>query len=47
MSIKKKENGFWTKDQCLKEAIKYKTRSEFSIGSSSAYSIAKKNNLAR
>lgn len=44
MSIKKKENGFWTKNQCLKEATKYKTRSEFSIGSSSAYSIAKRNN---
>ena len=34
----KKPKGYWTKERCVEEAIKYKTRSEFNSKSVSAYS---------
>jgi predicted GIY-YIG superfamily endonuclease/nuclear transport factor 2 (NTF2) superfamily protein len=43
MPDKKKINGYWTKEQCLKESNKYQTRTEFSEKSPSGYSIAKRN----
>jgi predicted GIY-YIG superfamily endonuclease len=33
-------NGYWTKDRCYKEALKYKYRNEFSQKSASAYACA-------
>lgn len=39
---KKKPNGYWTKERCQKEALKYKTRMEFK-SSSSAYDVACRN----
>lgn len=33
----KKPNGYWTKDLCATEALKYETRSEFRLHSGSAY----------
>jgi len=39
-----KPKGYWTKDMCTKEALKYNIRLDFSLNSSSAYSIANKNN---
>lgn len=33
-----KPNGYWTKERCAAEALKYKTRSRFKEGSPSAYS---------
>ncbi len=35
----------WTKDKCQKEALKYKTKSEFAKNSPSAYSSANKHNF--
>ena len=35
--------GKWTKKTCIKEAKKYKTRSEFKKGNISAYQVARKN----
>jgi len=43
MIEKRKEKGFWDFEQCKKEARKYKTRTEFSIKSSSAYNTSKQN----
>lgn len=40
----KKPNGFWTKDECLKESKKYKTRKEFKEKSKFAYNKCHKNN---
>lgn len=37
-----KPNGYWTKDRCQEEALRYTTRSKFAKCSSSAYSKAKK-----
>ena len=34
----KNPKGYWTKERCKDEALKYKTRSEFNVKSSSAYS---------
>lgn len=34
----------WNKKTCYKEALKYKSRSEFSDGNASAYGVARKNN---
>lgn len=39
----KKPNGYWDKGRCKKEANKYKTRTDFRINSSSAYSSARTN----
>ncbi len=36
----KKPKGFWTKEKCHEEALKYKTKVEFSKNCSSAYSIS-------
>jgi len=38
-----KPMGYWTKEKCQKEALKYKYRSEFQKNSSSAYIISRKN----
>ena len=38
MESLKKIKGYWGKDRCREEALKYKTRSEFRIKSRSAYS---------
>lgn len=35
-----KPNGYWTKDKCQEEAIKYQTRSAFKDGNNSAYQAA-------
>ena len=42
----KKPNGFWTKERCRKEALKYKSRNDFrkGVGSNWAYRISLKNN---
>ena len=39
----KKPNGYWTRERCFDEAIKYKTRSEFSRNSGKAYNTARIN----
>jgi predicted GIY-YIG superfamily endonuclease len=39
----KKPNGYWTKENCIQESLKYKTRYEFQKGSGSAYSLSWKN----
>ena len=39
----KKPNGYWTKERCHKEALKYSIRKEFVKGSSGAYNAAYKN----
>jgi len=39
----KKPNGYWTKERCQKEALKYKTKSEFYNNNNSAYSKALNN----
>lgn len=45
MEIKKiKPKGYWTKENCHKEAIKYNSRSKFQRGSRSAYQISLRNN---
>jgi len=38
----KKPNGYWTKERCRKEALKYSTKKEFSINSPSSYNRSKK-----
>lgn len=43
MVIKQKPNGYWTKENCRQEALKYKTKKEFKEKNSSAYSIAGRN----
>jgi len=35
--------GYWTKENCLQESLKYKTRGEFYKGSGSAYESSRKN----
>ena len=40
---KLKCRGYWTKENCAKESLKYKYRSVFQIKNSSAYSIAMRN----
>ena len=42
MNSLKKENGFWNKENCHIEALKYKTRGEFNKISASCYGIALK-----
>ena len=39
----KKPNGYWNYENCLNEAKKYKSRSEFAKGNQSAYNKANKN----
>jgi hypothetical protein len=38
----RKPNGYWTKENCKKEALKYETRKEFHKNSSGCYTIADK-----
>ncbi len=40
MIFVKRPKGYWTKERCHREALKYKTRSDFNRGSVSAYSSA-------
>lgn len=37
-----KPHYYWSKERCLEEALKYKTRKEFSDNSSSAYTLCLK-----
>src|SRR5437879_339061 len=37
---KKKPNGYWSKEKCLEEALKYKTKSDFYKFSGSAYTAS-------
>ena len=39
----RKPNGYWTKERCMEEAKKYKTRSEWSEKSSTSYASARRN----
>jgi predicted GIY-YIG superfamily endonuclease len=43
IEAKQKPKGYWTKEKCVEEALKYQTRSEFNKGCDSAYSKARKN----
>ncbi len=40
----KKINNYWSKQLCMKEAIKYKTKNDWKIGSVSSYYASHKNN---
>lgn len=40
----RKKRNYWTKEICFVEAMKYTTRKEFSIKSSTAYEMLRKNN---
>jgi len=42
MSIKRK-NGYWTKEKCKEQSLKYKTRKEYQVKSRSSYNSAWKN----
>ncbi len=39
----KKSNGYWTKEKCLEEALRYNSKQEFRKNNESAYVIALKN----
>jgi predicted GIY-YIG superfamily endonuclease len=39
----KKPNGYWTRERCIKNAKKYKTRGEWQLNSKTIYGIACKN----
>jgi predicted GIY-YIG superfamily endonuclease len=41
--MERKPNGYWTKERCVEEALKYKKRSEFHKKSQGAYFSARKN----
>ncbi len=43
MNVKRKSNGYWTKERCAEEALKYKTKTEFRKGSPGAESASIKN----
>jgi predicted GIY-YIG superfamily endonuclease len=43
MTAKRMVNGYWTKEKCGNEALKFKTRKQFSIESPQAYAAAGKN----
>ena len=43
MPEKVKPNGYWTKEKCHEEALKYITKKEFNSVSNSVYSTAQKN----
>lgn len=38
-----KPAGYWTYDRCKKEALKYKSRTDFKLNSGSAYTISNRN----
>ena len=44
MAFIKHPNNYWTKKRCIKEALKYKTKTIFSIKNVSAYGSALRNN---
>ena len=39
--MKRKPKGYWTKERCLQEAIKYKTRGTFAKEAKSIYNHAR------
>ena len=41
--MERKQRGYWNKEKCAEEALKYKIRSEFFKNSNSAYTSASKN----
>ena len=41
--IKRKPKGYWTKEKCLEDALKYKARTEWKKKSNSSYNSALKN----
>lgn len=43
MTSQRKRNGYWTKERCFEEAIKYHSKREFEKNSISAYGAAQKN----
>lgn len=43
MPIVKRENGYWTKERCALETLKYKTKKEFKSNSNKCYQTVKKN----
>ncbi len=43
MCIYKMPKGYWTKEKCIEEALRYKSKSEFIKGSYNCYKIASKN----
>ena len=43
MTSRTKPSGYWTKQRCKAEALKYETRIAFQKGSNSAYNAAQKN----
>jgi|SRR3972149_2806589 len=43
MITKKKPNGYWTKEKCLEEALKYRTKTDFAKKSSGAYDSVYRN----
>ena len=43
MSKKRKPNGYWIKERCREEALKYKTKVEFRNNSGGAHTIARSN----
>jgi predicted GIY-YIG superfamily endonuclease len=45
MIRKNKPNGYWTKERCQEEALKYKTRTEFRKNSGGAYKSSLRNNF--
>jgi hypothetical protein len=40
---KNKPSGFWTKEECIKDALKYKTKTEWCKSGSSGYQVSLKN----
>lgn len=42
-TIKRVEYGYWNKENCKNEALKYKTKREFKLKSNGAYDASKKN----
>jgi hypothetical protein len=40
---KRKINGYWTKEKCYEEALKYKTRTTYQKSNHSSYEVARKN----
>lgn len=43
MTRKKKKRGYWTKERCQEEALKYRSRSEFTKSNKGAYNAARRN----
>jgi hypothetical protein len=43
MSLRYKPNGYWTKERCHEEALKYKSRKEFQSKCSGGYGVSFKN----